>query len=224
MRLDYETKGIVVDELSDEPIEQFRRWLDDAVAAGVHEPNAMVVSTVDAEGRPWSRYVLLKGLEAGGFDFYTNYDSLKSQQLAVSPHAAVTFGWLDLHRQVNISGSVVRISDEESDAYWRVRTRGSQIGGWASNQSTELPDRQALLDRYARMEERFADPDGDSSTGDPATGGTDGNPVPRPPHWGGWRVVPHTVEFWQGRRNRLHDRLRYRSADDGTWERVRLSP
>ena len=210
MRLDYETNGISVDELSDDPVEQFRRWLDNAVTAGVHEPNAMVVSTVDDEGRPWSRYVLLKGIDGGGFDFYTNYESHKSTQLTTSPQVSLTFGWLDLHRQVNLSGTAARLPAEESDAYWAVRTRGSQIGGWASAQSTELADRQTLLDRYAEIERRFPDD------------------VPRPPHWGGWRVIPHTVEFWQGRRNRLHDRVRYRcnpggGAADG-WTRVRLAP
>jgi pyridoxamine 5'-phosphate oxidase len=207
MRLDYETTGIDAADLDPDPLAQFGVWFDEAVTAELIEPNAMVISTVDGDGMPWSRYVLLKGVTEGGFDFYTNYESNKSTQLADHPQAAATFGWLGLHRQVNIAGTIERIASDESDAYWAVRTRGSQLGGWASAQSTELADRQELLDRYAEAERRFSSD----------------RQIPRPNHWGGWRLRPTTIEFWQGRQNRLHDRIRYRRRDGG-WSRHRLSP
>jgi len=206
MRLEYETAGIAPDDLAPDPMAQFDRWMADAVTADLYEPNAMVVSTVDGDGQPWSRYVLLKGAGSGGFEFYTNYHSLKSQHLLARPVASATFGWLGLHRQVNITGSVERVAGAESDAYWAVRLRGPKLGAWASEQSSELPDRGVLERRYQEFEARF------------------GDDVPRPEHWGGWRLVPHTIEFWQGRLNRLHDRLRYRRLDDGSWDLVRLSP
>ena len=206
MRLEYETAGISESDFGPEPFAQFDRWFDDAVRAEVYEPNAMVVSTVDGSGRPWSRFVLLKGVSPAGFDFYTNYESNKSEHLDGSPRAALTFGWLQLHRQVNISGTVARVSDEESDAYWHVRTRGSQLGAWASEQSRTLDDREALLKRYEDADQRY------------------GDEVPRPPHWGGWRVIPDAVEFWQGRKNRMHDRLRYVRNVQGDWELARLAP
>ncbi len=206
MRLEYETTGIDVGDLAPDPIEQFDRWMADAVRAGLFEPNAMVVSTVDPDGQPWSRYLLLKGAGPAGFEFYTNYHSHKSNHLEANPRASATFGWLDLHRQVNLAGPVERVPTAESDAYWSVRLRGPKLGAWASEQSTELPDRETLERRYREVESRFPDD------------------VPRPEHWGGWRLVPHTIEFWQGRVNRLHDRLRYRRLDDGSWDLVRLSP
>ena len=205
MRLEYETAGLSQADLADDPMDQFDRWFNEAVAAEVYEPNAMVISTVDADGQPWSRHVLLKGVTEGCLDFYTNYDSHKSADLDANPNIGVTFGWLPLHRQVNLAGTVTRVPEPESDAYWAVRTRGSQLGGWASAQSSTLADRDELLARYRVVEERYP--------GD----------VPRPPHWGGWRIRPHTVEFWQGRQNRLHDRLRYRRSGDG-WVTERLSP
>lgn len=209
MRLEYETAGISEVNFAPDPFRQFETWFSEAVTAEVHEPNAMVVSTVDAEGQPWSRYVLLKAATAAGFDFFTNYESNKSQQLTDRASGAITFGWLELHRQVNVAGAVEPVSESESDDYWAVRTRGSQLGGWASQQSSVIGGRQELMDSYAAMERRFPDE------------------VPRPPHWGGWRIVPHTVEFWQGRQNRLHDRLRYVRADSSgsaDWQLIRLSP
>lgn len=211
MRLEYETIGLAEADVDADPIAQFDRWLAEAIAAKVYEPNAMVLATVDGHGQPWTRHVLLKGVGPDGFDFYTNYQSNKSTDLDANPRASVTFGWLPLHRQVLVAGDVVRLPDAESDRYWAVRTRGSQLGGWASAQSRALADRAELLDRYAEIEARFPDA------------------VPRPPHWGGWRIVPHTIEFWQGRQNRLHDRLRYRSdpavcGDGRGWRIARLAP
>ena len=205
MRQEYENSGITKRDFDADPLAQFDVWMQAAVAAGLDEPNAMVLSTVDPDGQPWSRYVLLKRASADGFDFYTNYQSHKSVHLAAQPKASLTFGWLSLRRQVNISGSVERISAGESNDYWEVRPRGSQLGALASDQSRPLPNRQSLLDRYVRLD--LAHPDD----------------VPRPPHWGGWRLAPHTVEFWQGRQNRLHDRLRY-SLVEGQWQLTRLAP
>jgi len=206
MRLEYEAAGLDGAELDADPLTQFAAWIQVAVEAELDEPNAMVVSTVDGDGQPWSRYLLLKRASAQGFDFYTNYESHKSQQLQGQPRAAATFGWLALRRQVNVAGVVERIADAESDEYWAVRPRGSQIGAWTSNQSRAVADRQELLDRYDEVSRRYPDE------------------VPRPPHWGGWRIVPHAVEFWQGRENRLHDRLRYTRDGAGRWDLARLAP
>lgn len=205
MRKEYETTGMDVDDLSADPVEQFHRWLQVAVEAELEEPNAAVVSTVDGDGQPWSRYVLLKSVTDAGFDFYTNYESHKSHHLNTAPRAALTIGWLGLRRQVNIAGTVVAVPEADSDAYWAVRPRGSQIGGWASAQSRPLIDRKELLDRYEEADQGH------------------GDEVPRPAHWGGWRVIPHTIEFWQGRTNRLHDRLRYERTENG-WAPGRLAP
>jgi pyridoxamine 5'-phosphate oxidase len=205
MRLEYETTGISEEAFEVDPFAQFNAWLQLAIGAQVVEPNAMVVSTVDGDGQPWSRYLLLKKATADGFDFYTNYESHKSLQLAGQPLAALTFGWLEMRRQVNVAGPVRRVPDTESDQYWAVRPRGSQIGGWASDQSRPVGDRQALLDRYQQVDADF------------------GEIVPRPDHWGGWRLSPTMVEFWQGRPNRLHDRLRY-TLTDGHWHLSRLAP
>lgn len=205
MRAEYESTGFELDHLDPNPIAQFQAWLADAVEAELSEPNAMVVATVDSNGQPWSRWVLLKDVDDRGFTFYTNYESFKSVHLAARPVASLSFGWLDLRRQVTVAGPVERVSAAESDAYWRVRPRGSQLGAWASSQSCELADRSDLDRQYVEAELRF-----------PET-------VARPPHWGGWRVAAHTIEFWQGRLNRLHDRARY-TATDGSWTRARLSP
>ncbi|MDH3294647.1 MAG: pyridoxamine 5'-phosphate oxidase [Acidimicrobiia bacterium] len=207
IRAEYESQGIDVDELHPDPIVQFRQWLATAVEARIAEPNAMVVATVDGEGQPWSRYVLLKDVDEAGFTFYTNYTSNKSRELSARPVASLTFGWLDLRRQVNIAGAVDTVAEVESDEYWALRPRGAQLGSWASRQSQEISDRSVLDTWFAEAEKQF-----------------DGGEVSRPPHWGGWRVRPHTIEFWQGRLNRLHDRIRYRRADAGGWTRARLSP
>ncbi len=211
MRLEYGSRPLERDAVADDPFDQFDRWLSEAVEAELAEPNAMVVSTVDADGHPRARHLLLKGVSVdawgeNGFEFYTNYSSAKGRDLAANPACSLTFGWLGLHRQVVIAGTATRLSDDESDAYFSVRPRGSQLGAWASNQSEVIAGRETLTAALAAAEQRFAQ-----------------GAVPRPPHWGGYRVTPRTVEFWQGHENRLHDRLRYR-RDGVNWVVERLSP
>ena len=206
LRREYGDSGLDHPDLSHDPIAMFRRWMHDTVVAGLHEPNAMVVSTVSAEGRPSSRMVLLKAVDDRGFVFYTNYDSRKGVELSTNPHAALLFPWHDLQRQVRIEGRVEQVSREESVAYFATRPRDSQLGAWASPQSSVVGSRADLEQRYREVEDRFEDTD-----------------VPLPPHWGGFLVVPDMVEFWQGRRGRMHDRLLYRRTA-GEWETVRLAP
>ena len=194
-------------ELLDDPIEMFERWLDDAAAAGVPLPNAMAVATADAGGSPSVRHVLLRGVDAHGFTFYTNYRSRKARQLDENPSAGLVFLWKELDRQVSITGAVERTADAESDAYFAERPRDAQLGAWASEQSAPIPDRAHLDARLLGFEERFAGADG-----------------PRPDWWGGYRVVPTSIEFWQGRRHRLHDRFRYERDESGRWRIERLAP
>jgi pyridoxamine 5'-phosphate oxidase len=186
---------------------QFGRWLSDAIAAGLPEPNAMVLSTADRAGRPSSRTVLLKEYDDRGFVFFTNYESRKGTELSANPHASLVFPWFAMFRQVIVTGSVERTSRAETEEYFATRPRGAQLGAWASPQSRPLPGRAALEDAWRAAEDRFG-PDS----------------VPAPPHWGGFRISPVTVEFWQGRVSRLHDRLRYRRHDDGQWLTERLAP
>lgn len=205
-RVQYETAGLDIGDLHPDPMAQWHRWHDEAFAAGLAEPNAMVVSTVGGDGGPDARIVLARGADERGFTFFTNYHSTKSRQLGVVSMASAVFPWLDLHRQVRVRGRVERVSDADSDEYFASRPRASQLGAWASPQSDELADRAVLDELVADAEARFA--------------GTD---VERPPHWGGWRIVTLEWEFWQGRPSRLHDRLRYRWAAD-EWHITRLAP
>jgi pyridoxamine 5'-phosphate oxidase len=210
-RHDYGSAPFDVTDAAPDPILQFERWYADAVDADLTEPNAMTLATVDEHGRPQARVVLLRGIGDDGFRFFTNYESAKARELDLHPFAALTFAWLDLHRQVRVSGPVRRLGDEAGDAYFASRPRGSRLGAWASPQSEVLTDREQLDRLLAATEERFA-------------GVED---VPRPAFWGGFLVVPEVVEFWQGRLSRLHDRLRYRRDGDGdgeAWTIERLAP
>lgn len=191
--------------LYSDPIEQFRKWFADARDAISQLPEAMTLATVDANGRPSARVVLLKGVGPDGFTFFTNYDSRKSVELGVNPHAALVFWWPPLERQVRIEGFVERVAEEESDIYFASRPRGSQLGAWASNQSGVIAE-DVLERRLAELEVQYQN-----------------QAVPRPPHWGGFRMIPETLEFWQGRPNRLHDRFRYRRGN-GKWFIERLAP
>ncbi|MGH3754083.1 MAG: pyridoxamine 5'-phosphate oxidase [Pseudonocardiaceae bacterium] len=188
--------------------EQLAGWLGDAVAAGLPEPNAMVLATADADGLPSSRTVLAKALDSRGVVFFTNFTSAKMRDINTTRFAAATFPWLALHRQVQVRGPIEVITLQETTAYWQTRPRVTQLGAWASAQSTVVPDRRALDDALERVAARFADVE----------------QVPLPAHWGGVRIQPVSVEFWQGRPNRMHDRLRYQVGGDGRWTVVRLAP
>lgn len=214
MRKHYRAEGLVESELAAGPYEQFARWFKDAAAAGLHEPNAMIVSTADAAGRPSSRTVLLKAFDARGFVFFTNYTSRKGRELAENPYVSLLFPWHSLARQVIVTGTAERIGRDETAAYFRTRPHGSQLGAWASDQSSTVGSRAELERAYEELAARYPE----------------GEQVPVPPHWGGYRVTAEAAEFWQGRENRLHDRLRYVRAgrNGGTggtlWRVERLAP
>lgn len=209
MRKQYRAEGLSETELAATPVEQFARWFKQAATdGGLFEPNAMVVSTADTEGRPSSRTVLLKHFDAQGFVFYTNYDSRKGRELDANPYVSLLFPWHPMARQVVVTGMARRTGRDETAAYFRTRPHGSQLGAWASVQSSVVADRRALDGAYAELAARYPE----------------GEQVPVPPHWGGFRVVPEAVEFWQGRENRLHDRLRYVAEGGGSWRVERLSP
>lgn len=205
-RVQYESAGLEFADLLTDPMQQWHVWHTEAFDAGVIDPNAMVLSTIDLHGVPDARAVLVRDADRFGFTFFTNYESVKSHQLGARPVAAATFVWLDLHRQARVRGTVERVSDHENDEYFASRPRPSQIGAWASPQSEVIRDRHELMNLVVEMEKRFA-----------------GQAVPRPAHWGGWRLVPDEWEFWQGRPSRLHDRFRYRLHDEH-WRIDRLAP
>ncbi len=207
LRQDYSQRGLRRGELDADPIRQFNAWLAEATAQQLLEPNAMTLATVDAEGQPWSRTVLLKICDGRGFTFFTNYAGAKARQLTGNPRAALTFWWGALERQVNVTGTVTKVSREESEAYFHLRPASSQLGAWASAQSEVVANREQLERQFAEALAKYGETD-----------------IPLPPHWGGYRVAPQTIEFWQGRRSRLHDRLRYARQGDGAWRIERLSP
>ncbi len=205
LRQEYTRETLDETSVDRDPMRQFDAWLAEALEGQVPEPTAMTLSSVDAAGRPTARIMLLKAAEPGGFVFYTNYGSRKGRQLASNPNAALTFFWKELERQVRIEGRVEKVSAADSDAYYAVRPLGSRIGAWASPQSEVIEGREALEARWAEL------------------GKTYGENPPRPPHWGGFRVVPDYLEFWQGRHSRLHDRIAY-TRESGAWRIQRLAP
>jgi pyridoxamine 5'-phosphate oxidase len=207
LRREYSQAPLLESDVDADPFRQFHAWLEEALTGGLAEPNAMILATVSADGQPSARTVLLRGLDDTGFVFYTNYDSRKGRELAENPRAALVFYWPELQRQVRIEGTVERISPEESDQYWQTRPRDSQLGAWASAQSAVLPNRGVLEERFREVEKQY-----------------EGRDVPRPPNWGGYRVRPTVLEFWQGRPGRLHDRLCYRRLPTGGWKIERLAP
>ncbi len=206
LRKDYSLAGLAEKDLARDPFRQFEKWFQEAEASKLVEPNACVLATATRDGRPAARTVLLKGADGRGFVFYSNYESRKGRELEANPRATLVFPWFAFERQVIIEGTVTRTSREESEAYFHSRPRASQLAAWGSQQSSIIAGRAVLEDGMKALEKKY-----------------DGQPVPLPPHWGGWRIAPETVEFWQGRRSRLHDRLRYRRQADG-WTVERLAP
>lgn len=208
IRKDYKLKELSEASVAADPITQFQHWWDEATVSQIEEVNAMTLATVSADGRPEARIVLLKGFDERGFVFFTNYDSHKGAELAAHPHACLVFFWKELERQVRITGWVDQVSSEESDHYFHSRPAGSQLGAWASPQSQVIESRDILDKNLYELGQRYA-----------------GSEVPRPPHWGGYRVHPHTLEFWQGRSSRLHDRLLYTQNEaTNIWSISRLAP
>ncbi|WP_404788174.1 pyridoxamine 5'-phosphate oxidase [Altericista sp. CCNU0014] len=209
LRRDYSRQMLLESNVESDPFLQFQHWFAQALEAQVIEPNAMTLATVTPEGRPAARIVLLKGFDERGFVFYSNFQSRKGREIAQNPAAALVFWWGELERQVRIEGSITLVSETEADAYFQSRPRGSQLGAWVSDQSQAIADRSILEERLQHLEQDYR-----------------GASIPRPPHWGGYRVAPIYFEFWQGRSNRLHDRLCYRhaTASDPAWKVERLSP
>ena len=206
IRKDYSLKSLEIQDVASDPLQQFRLWMEEAIQAEALEVNAMCLSTISKDGFPNSRIVLLKELDKG-FVFFTNYESSKGKELAASPKASLTFFWPEIERQVRVVGTIGKISEQESDTYFFSRPISSHIGAWASPQSQEIPDRTVIENSQKRLEEEFKL-----------------NPIQRPAHWGGYRLIPHRIEFWQGRPSRLHDRISYELEGGTNWKKVRLAP
>lgn len=207
IRKEYTQAGLSEADADPDPFRQFQTWFEQAMAAQLLEPNGMTLATVTPDGKPRARIVLLKNFDERGFVFYTNYESHKGQELAQNSWAALVFWWTELERQVRIEGRVEKVSDVESNTYFRSRPLGSQLGAWTSQQSQVISNREVLDSRLQELQDKYQ-----------------GQDIPRPPHWGGYRVIPTVIEFWQGRPSRLHDRLRYWRPEDGSWRIERLSP
>lgn len=207
LRRDYALAGLAEKDLARDPFRQFEKWFQEAEGAKIHEPNAMILATAGRDGRPSARTILLKGLDGRGFVFFTHYESRKGRELDANPRGSLVFPWIALERQVIVEGPVARIAQEESESYFHSRPRASQLAAWASQQSSVISGRAVLEESVKVLDKKYA-----------------GQPVPLPPFWGGFRLMPETVEFWQGRRSRLHDRLRYRRSKDGSWTVERLAP
>ncbi|WP_353930290.1 pyridoxamine 5'-phosphate oxidase [Okeanomitos corallinicola TIOX110] len=207
LRKDYALQELSEAEINHNPFIQFKFWFDQAVAAQLPEPNAMTLATSTPDGKPSARMVLLKNFDERGFVLFTNYNSHKGKEITANPHAALVFWWAELERQVRIAGTVEKISDEESDDYFEVRPHNSRLGAWASNQSEVIANREVLEAQLQAFQDKYENKE-----------------VPRPPHWGGFRIIPQEIEFWQGRSSRLHDRLLYTRLNDGGWKIERLSP
>lgn len=207
LREEYRRGGLSEEQAGDCPLTLFHRWMEEAINSGLPEPNAMVLATSTPDGLPSARLVLLKALDQRGFTFFTNYESRKGRELAVNPLGALVFPWHALDRQVRIEGAVEKVTTEESDEYFKTRPLGSRLGAWASRQSEVIPNREFLERQHAELMLRY--PDGN---------------VPRPSNWGGYRLIPVMIEFWQGRPNRLHDRIRFTQQGESRWKRERLAP
>ncbi|GHA58982.1 pyridoxamine 5'-phosphate oxidase [Pontibacter akesuensis] len=207
IRNNYSQQALNEDSVAENPVQQFKVWLDEAITSEAPEPTALVLSTVSAAGKPSARVVLLKGVDDAGFTFFTNYNSRKGQELEAFPYAAITFFWPSLERQVRVEGKVVKVAPEVSDEYFHSRPQGSQIGAWASPQSQVIQTREELEELDEKYKQQFSEVD----------------VIPRPSHWGGFQLQPEAVEFWQGRPNRLHDRILY-EQEDGKWQLKRLAP
>lgn len=207
IRKDYMLKSFDEKDAKADPFDQFDIWWQDAINSNIDEVNALNLCTVDASGKPSGRIVLLKGYDRDGFVFFTNYQSLKGQELLANPQACMIFFWKELERQVRIDGRIEKVTDKENDTYFFSRPEGSQVGAWSSPQSSVIESRQVIENNVKHYQQVFSN-----------------QPITRPPHWGGYRVIPYQVEFWQGRASRLHDRLQYRLTEDGNWHLVRLAP